>query len=59
MVLRIGGINQNRFYDLILEAVDHGIVVNKLCNKNNKEIFKLDLDKEIVEKIANGGFDKD
>ena len=51
--------NQNRFYDLILEAVDHGIVVNKLCNKNNKEIFKLDLDKEIVEKIANGGFDKD
>ena len=51
--------NQNRFYDLILEAVDHGIVVNKPCNKNNKEIFKLDLDKEIVEKIANGGFDKD
>lgn len=51
--------NQNRFSELILEAIDHDIVVTKICNKNNKEIYRLDLDKEIVEKIANGDFDKD
>ena len=51
--------NQNRFNELILEPIDHEIIINKATNKSNKEIYKLNLDKEIVEKIARGDFDKE
>ena len=51
--------NQNRFNELILEPIDHEIIINKATNKSNKEIYKLNLDKEIVEKIARGDYDKE
>lgn len=48
----------NRFEDLIYEAKDHGVVIKKTINKNGiKEIYKLALDKEIIERIAKGEFD--
>lgn len=49
--------NQNKFNDLILEALDHEIVVKKKCSKNNKEIYKLNLDKEIITKLVKGEYD--
>ena len=47
-----------KFEDLIYEAKDHGVVIKKTINKNGiKEIYKLALDKEIIERIAKGEFD--
>jgi len=50
--------NQNRFMELILEPKDHEIVIEKTLPKTNKEIYKLNLDPETLEKFANGEFDK-
>ncbi len=50
--------NQNRFMELILEPKDHEIVIEKTLPKSNKEIYKLNLDQETLEKFANGEFDK-
>ena len=41
---------------LILEAIDHEIVVLKLSNINNKEIYKMALDRNVIEKIAEGEY---
>ena len=41
---------------LILEAIDHEIVVLKLSNVNNKEIYKMTLDRNVIEKIAEGEY---
>jgi hypothetical protein len=49
--------SQNRFMELILEPRDHEIIVERLLPKTNKQIYKLNLDNEILEKIVNGEFD--
>ena len=41
---------------LILEAIDHEIVALKLCSANNKEIYKITLDRSVIEKIAEGEY---
>ena len=41
---------------LLLEAIDHDIVSLKLSNINNKEIYKMNLDHNIIEKIADGEY---
>ena len=41
---------------LILEAIDHEIVALKLSNVNNKEIYKMTLDRNVIEKIAEGEY---
>ena len=41
---------------LIMEAIDHDIVELKVSNENNKEIYKMNLEKNIIEKIAEGEF---
>ena len=50
--------NQNRFMELILEPKDHEVVVEKVLPKTNKQIYKLNIDQENLEKLANGEFDK-
>ena len=42
--------------DLIKEAIDHNIVELKVSNENNKEIYKMILERNVIEKIAEGGF---
>ena len=41
---------------LIMEAIDHDIVELKVSNENNREIYKMNLEKNIIEKIAEGEF---
>ena len=41
---------------LIFEAIDHEIVSLKLSSVNNKEIYKMNLDRNIIEKIAEGEY---
>jgi len=41
---------------LITEAIDHEIVELKVSNENNKEIYKMNLEKSIIQKIADGEF---
>lgn len=41
---------------LLLEAIDHEIVSLKLSNINNKEIYKMNLDHNIIQKIADGEY---
>lgn len=41
---------------LILEAIDHEIIELKVSNENNKEIYKMNLERSIIEKIAEGEF---
>jgi hypothetical protein len=41
---------------LMTEAIDHEIVELKVSNENNKEIYKMNLEKSIIEKIAEGEF---
>ena len=41
---------------LIFEAIDHEIVSLKLSSINNKEIYKMNLDRNIIEKIAEGEY---
>ena len=43
---------------LLLEAIDHEIVSLKLCNVNNKEIYKMNFDRNIIERIAEGEYMK-
>lgn len=50
--------NQNRFMELILEPKDHEIIVEKILPKSNKQIYKLNLDQENLERFVNGDFDK-
>ena len=51
--------NQNRFMELILEPIDHEIIVEKLLPRTNKLVYKINLDTEVVEKIIGGQFDFD
>ncbi len=51
--------NQNRFMELILEPLDHEIIVEKILKKNNKQVYKLNLDNDVLEKIASGEYDND
>ena len=41
---------------LLVEAIDHDIVELKISNENNKEIYKMKLEKNLIEKIAEGEF---
>ena len=41
---------------LMTEAIDHEIVELKVSNENNKEIYKMNLEKSIIERIAEGEF---
>ena len=41
---------------LLLEAIDHEIISLKLSSVNNKEIYKMNFDRNIIEKIAEGEF---
>ena len=41
---------------LLLEAIDHEIVTLKLSSVNNKEIYKMNFDRNIIEKIAEGEY---
>jgi hypothetical protein len=50
---------QTRFMELIFEPMDHEIIVEKMLPKNNKQIYKLNLDIEIIEKIANGDYENE
>lgn len=50
---------QNRFMELIFEPMDHEIIVEKVLPKNNKHIYKLNLDNDILEKIVNGSYDQE
>jgi len=49
---------QDKLEQLIFEAVDHQIVKKKISNKIGKEIYKLDLDKDIINNIIKGEYDK-
>lgn len=40
--------------DLIKEAIDHNIVELKISNENNKEIYMMNLEKSVIENIAEG-----
>lgn len=42
--------------ELLLEAVDHEIITLKLCSVNNKEIYKINLDRSVIEKIVQGEY---
>jgi hypothetical protein len=48
--------NQNRLMELIHEPIDHEILVERI-HKNTKQIYKLNLEIEVIEKIKNGEFD--
>ncbi|MCQ2818788.1 MAG: origin recognition complex subunit 2 [archaeon] len=48
---------QIRFEELIYESVEHEIVVKKVYAKINQEIYKLNLDKEVIEKLSKGDYD--
>ena len=41
---------------LLLEAIDHEIISLKLSSVNNKEIYKMNFERNIIEKIAEGEF---
>ena len=41
---------------LLLEAIDHEIISLKISSVNNKEIYKMNFDRNIIEKIAEGEF---
>ena len=42
--------------DLIKEAIDHNIVELRVSNEINKEIYKMILERNVIEKIAEGEF---
>jgi hypothetical protein len=44
--------------ELILEPKDHEIIVEKILPKNNKQIYKLNLEQEDLEKFVNGFYDQ-
>ena len=41
---------------LMLEAIDHEIVALKPCSANNKDIYKITLDRSVIERIAEGAY---
>ena len=41
---------------LMLEAIDHEIVALKPCSANNKDIYKITLDRSVIERIAEGEY---
>lgn len=41
---------------LLLEAIDHEIVSLKLYNVNNKEIYKMNFDHNVIERIPEGEY---
>ena len=46
----------HKLEELIAEAIDHEIVELKVSGENNKEIYKMNLERNIIEKIAEGEF---
>ena len=44
--------------NLLVEARDHEIVTLKLCSANNKEIYKMNFDRNVIERIAEGEYMK-
>lgn len=48
--------DKQKLETLITEAIDHEIVELKPSNENNKEIYKMNLEKSIIQKIADGEF---
>jgi hypothetical protein len=41
---------------LMLEAIDHEIVALKPCSVNNKDIYRITLDRSVIERIAEGEY---
>jgi hypothetical protein len=41
---------------LMGEAIDHEIVELKVSSENNKEIYKMNLERSLIERIAEGEF---
>ena len=48
--------NIQKLEELLLEAVDHEIITLKLCSVNNKEIYKINLERSVIEKIVQGEY---
>jgi len=49
-------IDVQKLETILNDPIEHGIVTLKTCSINNKEIFRVNLDKSLCERIANGEF---
>lgn len=49
-------INMLKLETVLNDPIEHGIVTLKTCNSNNKEIYRVNLEKTLCEKIANGEY---
>ena len=49
-------IDMQKLETILNDPIEHGIVTLKTCNANNKEIYRINLEKSLCEKIANGEY---